>query len=76
LSGGMTPYTSESGLILLYIKYLCGLLMQPAHIETILMGRISARKKIVYLNFFSHVAELFWMCNWTYFMIKLNVDKI
>jgi hypothetical protein len=47
LSGGMTPYTSESGLISLYIKYLCGLLVQPEHIEMILMGRIFARKNRV-----------------------------
>jgi hypothetical protein len=59
----MTPYTSESGLISLYIKYLCGLLVQPEHIEMILMGRIFARKKTEYLNCFSHVAELLWMCN-------------
>jgi hypothetical protein len=42
---GMTPCRSESRLISLYIKYLCGLLVQPGHIEMILVGRISARKK-------------------------------
>jgi hypothetical protein len=42
---GMTPCISESRLISLYIKYLCGLLVQSGHIEMILMGRISARKK-------------------------------
>jgi hypothetical protein len=36
---------SESRLISLYIKYLCGLFVQLGHIKTILMGRISARKK-------------------------------
>jgi hypothetical protein len=41
----MTPYTSESRLISLYMKYLYGLLMQRGHIEMILMGRISARKQ-------------------------------
>jgi hypothetical protein len=34
----MTPYTSESGLMSLYIKYLCGLLVQPEHIEMIFNG--------------------------------------
>jgi hypothetical protein len=58
---GMMPCTSESRLISLYIKYLCGLLVQPGHIETILMGRISAQKKIEYL--LSHAAELLGMCN-------------
>jgi hypothetical protein len=45
LSVGMMPYTSENRLIRLYIKYLYGLLVQLGHIEMILMGRISARKK-------------------------------
>jgi hypothetical protein len=60
----------------MYIKYLYGLLVQPGHIEMILMGRISARKKTEYLNCFSHIAELLGMCNWTSVMIKLNFDKI
>jgi hypothetical protein len=76
LSGGMTPCTSESWLISLYIKYLYGLLVQPGYKETILMGRISAQKKIEHLNCFSHAVELLWMCNWTSVMIKLNFDKI
>jgi hypothetical protein len=59
----MTLCTSESRLISLYIKYLCGLLVQPGHIEMILMGRISARKKTEYLNCFSHAVELLGMCN-------------
>jgi hypothetical protein len=42
---GMTPCTIEIRLILLYMKYLYGLLVQRRHVETILMGRISARKK-------------------------------
>jgi hypothetical protein len=50
--------------------------MQPEHIETILIGRISARKKTEYLNFFSHAVELLRMCNWTFVIIKLNFDKI
>jgi hypothetical protein len=58
------------------MKYVYGLLVQRGHIETILMGRISARKKTEYLNCFSHAVELLWMCNQTYFVIKLNVDKI
>jgi hypothetical protein len=72
----MTPCTSETKLISLYIMYLCGLLMQPGHIETILIRRISAWKKIEYLNCFSHAAELLRMCNWTSVIIKLNFDKI
>jgi hypothetical protein len=59
----MTPCTSESRLISLYIKCLYGLLVQPGHIETILIGRISARKKKEYLNCFSHAVELLRMCN-------------
>jgi hypothetical protein len=59
----MTSCMSESRLISLYIKYLCDLFVQPRYIEMILMGRISARKKIEYLNCFSHAVELFGMCN-------------
>jgi hypothetical protein len=59
----MTPCTSESRLISLYMKYLYGLVVQRGHIEMILMGRISARKKTEYLNCFSHAVELLWICN-------------
>jgi hypothetical protein len=74
--GDMTPRTSESRLISLYSKYLCGLLVQPGYIEMILMSRISTRKKTEHLNCFSQAVELLVMCNWTYVMIKLNFDKI
>jgi hypothetical protein len=42
---GMTLCTSESKLISLYIKYLYGLHVHWGHIDTILMGTISAQKK-------------------------------
>jgi hypothetical protein len=60
---GMTLCTSEIRLISLYIKYLCGLLVQSGHIEMILMGRISAWEKIEYLNCLSHAIELLGICN-------------
>jgi hypothetical protein len=72
----MTPCTSESRLISLYIKYLYGLFVQPGYIETILISRISARKKTEHVNRFSHTVELLWMCNRTSVIIKLNFDKI
>jgi hypothetical protein len=60
---GMTPCTSKTRLISLYIKYIGGLVVQPRLIETILMGRISVQKKTEYLKCFSHAIEYLRMCN-------------
>jgi hypothetical protein len=60
---GMMPCTSESSLILFYIKYLCGLIVQSGHIEMILMVGFPLKKKTEYMNCFSHAAELLRMCN-------------
>jgi hypothetical protein len=56
----------------LYIKYLCGLLVQPEIIEMILMSRIYARKKQstwtashMHMNFSKCVIELMCYSKWT-----------
>jgi hypothetical protein len=59
---GMTLRTMENRLISLYIKYLCGLLVHETYRHRF-NGYDFRSEKIEYLNYFSHAAELFGMCN-------------